>query len=283
MKFVLEGAALPTFLLDNFKNAFGEGGDFSVRFSAPKTCVFENIQRNKKIDALLPLAFNEKLNWAFLPNSVKFSDFALFAFDMDSTLITVECIDELADCAGKKAEVAMITERAMAGEIDYAQSLKERLKCLAGLDARVLSEVYEKRVKVQAGVVELMGKIHQHQSRSVILSGGFTYFTERLRIEYGFDFATSNILEVSGGRLTGKVKGEIVDSQKKRFYLEQYAAQNNIPHEKIVAVGDGANDWAMMQSAGLSVAFHGKETLRYKTDIAINFGGHDVLFDFLEL
>lgn len=279
MKFLLEGAALPTFLLDNFKNAFGV---LDLKPAPPKMCVFENIKRNAEVDALLPLAFNEKLNWAFLPDSVKFADFELFAFDMDSTLISVECIDELADCAGKKAEVAMITERAMAGEIDYAQSLKERLKCLEGLDARVLSEVYEKRVKPQPGVVELLEKIHANKAHSVILSGGFTYFTERLRIEYGFDFATSNILEVAGGRLTGKVKGEIVDSEKKRFYLEQYALQNNIAYDKIIAVGDGANDWAMMQSAGLSVAFHGKESLRYKTDIAINVGGHDLLLQFFE-
>lgn len=278
MKFVLEGSALPTFLLDNFKNVFGAS---HCRLCPPQMCVFENIHRNEKVDALLPLAFNEKLNWAFLPDDAQFSDFKLFAFDMDSTLITVECIDELADCAGKKEEVAMITARAMAGEMDYAQSLKERLKCLEGLDARVLSEVYENRVKAQPGVVELLEKIHQNNSHSVILSGGFTYFTERLRIEYGFDFATSNILEVSGGRLTGRVKGEIVDSKKKRFYLENYALQHHIPLDKCVAVGDGANDWAMMQAAGLSVAFHGKESLRYKTDVAINAGGHHLLVAFL--
>ncbi len=278
MKLLLNGKALPTFLLSQF---FGVLGEKSFFLPASGFYLFENIKRGKDLNALLPLCFNLGFNWAFLKEGRNFSSFQLMAFDMDSTLISVECIDELADCAGKKKEVSQITERAMRGEMDYASSLKERLKCLEGLDSKVLSHVYEERVFLQEGVENLLKVIHQHKMRSIILSGGFTYFTERLRIEEGFDFATSNKLEIVGGKLTGRVVGEIVDSAKKRFYLEKYLEENQIAQENAIAVGDGANDLPMLQFAGLSVAFHSKESIRYQTDVAINFGGMDLLPQFL--
>lgn len=205
----------------------------------------------------------------------------LIVADMDSTMITIECIDELADFAGKKAEVSAVTEAAMRGEIDYRESLRRRLALLAGLDARVLARVFGERLLLSPGARELLEACQQAGLRTAILSGGFTYFTERLRIELGFDFATSNELEICGGKLTGKVVGDIVDAAAKAHHLARLADELGLKKEQVIACGDGANDLMMMAQAGLSVAFRAKPATRAKADVAINFGGLDSLLNIL--
>ena len=210
------------------------------------------------------------------------ADYKLIAFDMDSTLITIECIDELADFAGKKEEVSAVTEAAMRGEIDYRESLRRRLALLAGLDARVLARVFGERLLLSPGARELLEACQNAGLRTAILSGGFTYFTERLRIELGFDFATSNELEISGGKLTGKVVGDIVDAAAKAHHIARLTDELGLKKEQVIACGDGANDLMMMAQAGLSVAFRAKPATRAKADIAINFGGLDSLLNLFE-
>ena len=196
---------------------------------------------------------------------------------MDSTLITIECIDELADFAGKKAEVAAVTAAAMQGDIDYPESLRRRLALLAGLDARMLARVYGERLLLSPGARELLAAAQAAGLRTAIISGGFTYFTERLRIELGFDFATSNELEISGGKITGRVVGDIVDAKAKAGHLARIKRESGIPTEQVIAVGDGANDVLMMAEAGLSVAYHAKPATRAKADVALRFSGLDGL------
>ena len=163
----------------------------------------------------------------------------------------------------------------MRGEIDYKESLKRRLALLEGLDARVLAKVYEERVQLSPGARELLAAAQQAGLRTAILSGGFTYFTERLRIELGFDFATSNELEISGGKLSGRVAGEIVDAQTKAERLNLLRNELGLKPEQVIAIGDGANDIPMLESVGLSIAYRAKPATREHADIALNFSGLD--------
>ncbi|HXE40408.1 MAG TPA: phosphoserine phosphatase SerB [Azonexus sp.] len=279
MNLIIQGGALPTFLLERIVAATGAS---AVEPRPPQVVRLTGATRTPEFEALIPLLEAEKLDWAFVQGNKKLSDFGLICFDMDSTLITIECIDELADFAGKKAEVSAVTEAAMRGEIDYRESLRRRLALLAGLDARVLARVYGERLLLSAGARELLAAAQNAGLRTAILSGGFTYFTERLRIELGFDFATSNELEISGGKLTGRVVGDIVDASAKAHHLARLTDELGLHKAQVIACGDGANDLLMMAEAGLSVAFRAKPATRAKADVAINFGGLDSLLNLFD-
>ena len=279
MNLIIQGSALPTFLLERIVAATSAS---KVEPRPPQVVRLHGTTRTAEFDALIPLIEAENLDWAFVDRNKKLADFGLICFDMDSTLITIECIDELADFAGKKEEVSAVTEAAMRGEIDYRESLRRRLSLLAGLDARVLAKVYGERLLLSPGARELLEAAQNAGLRTAILSGGFTYFTERLRIELGFDFATSNQLEISGGKLTGRVVGDIVDAAAKAHHLAKLTDELGLKKEQVIACGDGANDLMMMAQAGLSVAFHAKPATRAKADIAINFGGLDSLLNLFD-
>ena len=279
MNLVIQGGALPTFLLENIVKATGAR---SVEPRPPQVVRLAGATRTPEFDALIPLIEAERLDWAFVPEGRKLSDFGLICFDMDSTLITIECIDELADFAGEKGEVSEVTEAAMRGEIDYRESLRRRLALMAGLDARVLARVFGERLLLSEGARELLEACQNAGLRTAILSGGFTYFTERLRIELGFDFATSNELEISGGKLTGRVVGDIVDAAAKAHHLARLRDELGLRKDQVIACGDGANDLMMMAEAGISVAFRAKPATRAKADVAINFGGLDALLNLFD-
>ena len=279
MNLIIQNGALPTFLLERILSATQAS---TVEPRPPQVVCLKGATRTPEFDALIPLIEAEKLDWAFVEHGKKLADFGLICFDMDSTLITIECIDELADFAGKKEEVSAVTEAAMRGEIDYRESLRRRLSLLAGLDARVLARVYGERLLLSHGARELLEAAQNAGLRTAILSGGFTYFTERLRIELGFDFATSNELEISGGKLTGRVVGDIVDASAKAHHLARLTDELGLKKSQVIACGDGANDLLMMAEAGLSVAFHAKPATRAKADVAINFGGLDSLLNLFD-
>ena len=275
---IIQGNALPTYLLDQIATATRTS---KVVPQPPRIVKLLDAQRTPEFEALIPKIKAEQLDWGFMPTGKTLSDFKLIAFDMDSTLITIECIDELADFAGKKTEVAAVTEAAMRGEIDYRESLGRRLALLAGLDARILARVYGERLLLSPGARELLEAAQEAGLRTAILSGGFTYFTERLRIELGFDFATSNELEISGGKLTGRVVGDIVDAQAKVSHLIRLKKELGLSTEQVIAVGDGANDLLMMGEAGLSIAYRAKPATQARADVALNFCGLDGILNLL--
>ncbi|MCS4510570.1 phosphoserine phosphatase SerB [Xylophilus ampelinus] len=219
-----------------------------------------------------------------LPERITLSDFRLIAFDMDSTLIDIECIDEIADVAGRKAEVAAITEAAMRGEItDFRESLERRLRLLEGVPVGALQQVYDDRLKLNPGAETLVAACRQAGLKMLLVSGGFTYFAERVRQRLGLDFARSNRLEIANGALTGRVEpqswGDICDGAEKRRTVLELASLMGIGMEHVIAVGDGANDLPMMEASGLSVAYHAKPKVRDRAIVAINEGGLDRLLD----
>ncbi|MDC6170840.1 phosphoserine phosphatase SerB [Paucibacter sp. XJ19-41] len=210
------------------------------------------------------------------------TDFRIAAFDMDSTLINIECIDEIADAAGKKAEVAAITEAAMRGEItDFKDSLRRRLALLKGVPVSALEQVLSERLQFNPGARELCAALKAAGLKLVLVSGGFTFFTRYVAAELGMDYVRSNELEIVDDALTGRLVmqawGEICDGEEKRRMLLQCAAEIGATPAQAIAVGDGANDLPMMGAAGLSVAFHAKPKVREQAMVAINAGGLDRL------
>ena len=269
---VVYGGPVPTYLIEAIQSALKPG---AVKPQAMQAVRFTDIDSQELSDALRQSLHNEQLDWAVMPAGRSLKDFKLVVFDMDSTLINIECIDELADFAGRKAEVSAITEAAMRGELDYRESLKKRVAILEGLNAQVLARVFSERLLLNPGARELLEALQAANIHTALLSGGFTYFTERLRIELGLDFATSNELEIVSGKLTGKVVGEIVDARAKADMLLSLSNEFGLTQDQVMAVGDGANDLLMMAAAGTSVAYHAKPATQAKATHAINHGGLD--------
>lgn len=221
-----------------------------------------------------------------LPVGLRLADFKLIAFDMDSTLINIECVDEIADVCGRKAEVAAITEAAMRGEItDYKESLRQRVALLKGVSESSMKEVYQQRLRLNPGAAELVQACQREGLKTLLVSGGFTYFTDRIRDLLKIDSTRSNVLEVKNGFLTGRMVdqpwGDICDGEEKRKMLLQTCAALSIEPRQAIAMGDGANDLPMMSVAGLSVAYHAKPKVREQAMVAINSGGLDRLLEVL--
>jgi phosphoserine phosphatase len=205
---------------------------------------------------------------------------------MDSTLINIECVDEIADAAGRKAEVAAITEAAMRGEIaDYKESLRQRVALLAGVSVASMEQVLRERLQLNPGAARLVEACQAAGMKTLLVSGGFTFFTDHVRDRLKIDFTRSNVLETEGGFLTGRMVdqpwGDICDGEEKRKTLLETCDKLGLLPSQSIAMGDGANDLPMMAAAGLSVAYHAKPRVREKAMIAINAGGLDRLLDVL--
>ncbi len=214
---------------------------------------------------------------------LKLNAFKLIAFDMDSTLIDIECIDEIADVVGKGPQVQAITEAAMRGEItDFEESLRRRLAILEGTHVSALQRVYEHRLRLNPGALQLLAHARWDGLKILLISGGFTYFTDRLKPRLGLDFAHSNQLEIIDDRLTGRVLGMVVDQHAKRDTVAAVCRQIGCAHEEVIAVGDGANDLEMMGLAGLSVAYRAKPAVRAVANVSIDTGGLDRLLTVIE-
>ena len=215
---------------------------------------------------------------------LRWQDFKLIAFDMDSTLINIECIDEVADAAGRKAEVAAITEAAMRGEIaDYKESLRQRVALLRGVPVTALTQVYEERLRLNPGAHTLVQACQQAGLKTLLVSGGFTFFTDRVRDILRIDFTRSNVFEIENSQLTGRMVdqawGDICDGEEKRRMVLATCDALGISAQQAIAMGDGANDLPMMSVAGLSVAYHAKPKVREAAHVAIDQGGLDRLLE----
>ena len=222
-----------------------------------------------------------QLDATYMMGQRALSEFKLVAMDMDSTLITIECIDEIADMQGLKPQVAAITEAAMRGELDFSASLKQRVALLEGLDASALQRVYDERLKLSPGAETMLAAVQKAGLKTLLVSGGFTFFTTRLKERLGLDYTHANELEIVDGKLTGRVLGGIVDAEEKQRTVERVCAQMGITPSQAIVMGDGANDLKMMGIAGLSVAFRAKPVVRSQADVALNFVGLDGILNIL--
>ena len=216
-----------------------------------------------------------RIDHAFVPAGRRFDQLKLVAMDMDSTLITIECIDELGDLAGKKAAIAAITAQAMRGEVDYPESLRRRVALLAGLPQDALRRVYEERLQLTPGAEALIAACKANGVKLLLVSGGFTYFTEKLKDRLGLDFILSNVLEIEQHRLTGRLAGPVVDAEAKARRFLEVANTLKADRSQTVAIGDGANDLKMMALAGVSIAYRAKPVVRAQADCALNYSGLD--------
>jgi phosphoserine phosphatase len=276
MRLVVQHPALPGTAVDAFAARVGR----APSLLEPGLAVWQGVDLAP--EEVLALAQSLRVDAALAPQEARLADYRLLAFDMDSTLITIECVDEIADYAGCKAQVAAITEAAMRGEIaDYDESLRRRVALLAGVDFAVLARVFDERLRLSPGAQPLIDAARRLGLKTLLVSGGFTYFTGRLKAQLDLDYTRSNTVEVVDGKLTGRVLGPIVNAQAKAQALLDICDSIGCTPGQSIALGDGANDLKMMAIAGVSVAYHAKPVVRAQTTYAINYCGLDAVLNLL--
>lgn len=226
-------------------------------------------------DEIVSYCAEIELDYAFVNPQLKFSDFRLIAMDMDSTLLAIESIDEIADMHDIKPQVAAITQQTMRGEISFEESLTRRTQLLQGLHEDALQKVYDERVRLSPGAERMLQQAKQAGIKTMVISGGFTFFTERIKTRLGLDYAAANILQIEENRLTGKVLGTIIGREGKAEVLNRVRDEMGIKPEQIIAMGDGANDLDMMTAAGVSIAYHAKPIVRNHATYSLNYVGLD--------
>lgn len=264
---VIQHPELSTLLLPQTRQAFAWNG--VVNGTVARIPVAENVLLSDAVREELQAACTD---FAILSDRA-FGDIKLIVSDMDSTLITIECIDEIAAQAGLKTQVAEITERAMRGELDFEQSLRSRVALLAGIPESSLQAVYENALRLTEGAEDLLQECHRYGVKFVLVSGGFTFFTQKLQQRLGFKHAFANELEIENGVLTGRVLGRVIDAQAKADILLQFQRDLACRHDQVIAIGDGANDIPMLQAAGIGIAFHAKPKTQAAADLCINHNG----------
>jgi phosphoserine phosphatase len=230
-------------------------------------------------DGVAEYCANAKLDFAFVPKPRKLSDFRLLVMDMDSTLITIETIDELADLVGRKAEVAAVTAQAMRGEIEYDESLRRRVAVLKDLPESALDRLYTERVRLSPGAERMLEAVKNAGLKTLLVSGGFTQVTDKLRARLGLDYVRANTLGVENGRFTGELVGRVVNADVKREALLDARDRIGATKDQIIAMGDGANDLKFMGEAGVTIAYHAKPVVREKATYCFDYGGLDGLLN----
>ena len=269
MNLVLQGAALSNDALGEIVALTGANHVVTLGPGAWR------LTRAAEQPGVQPWCAQRDLDFAWVPEERRLADLRLVAMDMDSTLVTIESIDEMGDMLGIRERIADITAQAMRGEIDYAESLRRRVALLAGLEEAALERICEERMHLSPGAEALVRRSRELAIRTLLVSGGFDFFTSRLQQRLGIDEVLSNVLEIEGGRLTGRVLGAIVDGRAKAAKLRAEIHRLGLRREQALAIGDGANDIPMMSEACISVAYRAKPAVREHATHALDFAPLD--------
>jgi len=269
MNLVLQGAPLPGDALSEIVALTGASHVVTLGPSAWR------LTRAAEQPQVQPWCAQRSLDFAWVPEERRLAGLRLVAMDMDSTLVTIESIDEMGDMLGIKDRIAALTAQAMRGEIDYAQSLRRRVALLAGLEEAALEQICEQRMHLSPGAEALVRGCRERGIRTLLVSGGFNFFTAWLQQRLGIDEALSNVLDIERGRLTGRLRGAIVDGRAKAAKLREEMHRLGLRREQALAIGDGANDIPMMSEAGTSVAYRAKPAVREQATHALDFAPLD--------
>lgn len=235
---------------------------------------FRLLNANEKKD-IASYCADVSLDYAFVDEAKRLTDFGLIAMDMDSTLLAIETIDEIADMHNIKSQVAAITRSTMRGEIGFAESLRRRTALLEGLHQDALQKVYDERLELSPGAEKLLKHAKAAGLKTMVISGGFTFFTDRIKTKLGLDYSAANTIEILNHRITGKVMGEIIDASGKAEVLKHVRDELGLQREQIITIGDGANDIGMMAESGISIAYHAKSIVQENAVYSINHVGLD--------
>lgn len=271
MRLVIQGSAITYSHLSHIHQLCAT----SVQFTQIAQHAYYLANQNKILTEVQEFCAAQKIDCSYVEDKHLLNKFGLCVMDMDSTLISIECIDEIADMVGIKPQVAAITERAMQGELDFAQSLRERVALLKGLKESDLMRVLNERLTLNPGAQEWITACKQNNITTMLVSGGFNFFADRVKAMLGLDYAVANSLEIIDGKLTGKVLGDIVDAQTKADELVKLRDKLGLTTVQTIAIGDGANDLKMMSVAGAGIAYHAKPVVQAQATYALNHSGLD--------
>ncbi len=273
MRLVIQGRAITVAHLTHIHRLIGGNTQFMqvAEFS------YYLPTQSSAIESVKAFCAEQKIDCALVPDAQRLSHFGLCVMDMDSTLISIECIDEIADLMGLKPQISAITEAAMRGEIDFSTSLKQRVALLKGLPEKALQRVIDERLQFNPGVQELIAACKANNIKTMVVSGGFTFFANHVKDVLGLDYAVSNTLEILNGELTGNILGDIVDADRKAQELVNLRENLGLKVDQTIAIGDGANDIKMMAVASVGVAYHAKPIVQSQASYALNFNGLDAV------
>lgn len=271
MRLVVQGRAVSVAHLTHIHRLMGG----STQFMQIAEHAYYLPTNESNIELVRQFCAEQHVDCALVPNAQRLSHFGLAVMDMDSTLISIECIDEIADMMGIKPQIAEITEAAMRGELDFAASLRKRVSLLKGLPESALQRVIDERLQLNPGARAWIAACKANNIKTMVVSGGFTLFANHTQSLLGLDYAVANTLEIIDGKLTGHILGDIVDASRKAHELEKLRDALGLTVSQTIAIGDGANDLKMMSTAGVGVAYHAKPVVQAQATYALNFVGLD--------